>query len=659
MRSIIRIPEASILFIALAFMILILGLGCTISVTDENNDGGDHTTPSTINGDDAINLIGPLNFKYLNSPSPLPLYPPDDQMPTSNDLPKFDIVASRTSGVAPLYVFFETSKPLKAADGDVDLQATYLWSFDTTKVDPNNRYNRVSGFVAGHVFNLPGTYTVRVDVFDKNRKHGYQEITITVTPFKGTTYYVSSAGSDDNPGTFKQPFKTAKRGFEQAKPNTRILFRNGDVFPLTETELNGDGPVIISGYNDDLSKPVTTMPTLHSKAVDAEWWALSVYGNDWRIVGVKVIGDGPSFAKNRHPGGIQILGKNNLVSRCELSNLGSGFYMSGPGAVAIYETNIHDIGTYGFYVEDAAKQVSIIGNYVHHWVSDQEEHGYRMQKGSGVFIGFNVFEVNDAKSGVQIRGDSDHVVLYGNVLDRSNGVHPQAGTKPPVELQHHVVIDSNVFIGRSSPYTDLNYDNGLPFRDVAIAIAAKDIVVRNNIIFNYSVGIEVEDDRPNIDRSERIWIENNTVLSPVVGSIFISQRNALAVSIMNNVHYSTASSSNQYDKFLDLGDTPFDAKSASDHNLFFGKSWSKDMVFFGPNSTLADWQARGQDASSKFDDPGIAVIEPTGKDFAKPSTKGPVVDTAIAIGNWADANGRLRGQSSGNKPDLGAFEVAP
>jgi hypothetical protein len=244
------------------------------------------TTVDSASEEDPIHLIGPLTFTHKFSPDPLPLIPPsDDPMPETNELGNFEIVPSRTTGVAPLYVFFETSKPLKAADGDVDLQATYIWTFQKHKDEPNDRYNRVSGFVAGHVFNLPGDYKVRVDVFDKNRKHGFQETIITVSAFSGKTYYVSTDGDDNNPGTKAQPFKTAKKAFGQIKPNTRILFHNDQEFVVGETGLDGDGPVIISGYNDDLTKPVTTMPTLHSNAVEAEWWILSLYGKDWRFVG--------------------------------------------------------------------------------------------------------------------------------------------------------------------------------------------------------------------------------------------------------------------------------------------------------------------------------------------------------------------------------------
>ena len=175
-------------------------------------------------------------FLHPASPDPAPLYAPVWDMPAGPSEFPVNIVTSRNSGVGPLYVFFDASTTLLAADGKADLGATYIWSFDTSNVDADTKYERVCGFVAGHVFNSTGTYTVRLDVFDQQRRHGYGITTITVTPFSGTTYYVASTGSDTNTGTTMQsPIQTARHALlDLAKPNTRILFRNGDVFTIDQ-----------------------------------------------------------------------------------------------------------------------------------------------------------------------------------------------------------------------------------------------------------------------------------------------------------------------------------------------------------------------------------------------------------------------------------------
>jgi hypothetical protein len=323
--------------------------------------------------------------------------------------------------------------------------------------------------------------------------------------------------------------------------------------------------------------------------------------------------------------------------------LGSGFGFGGDGGHAVYETEIHNISTYGIFASDAKRQVSFIGNYFHDWKSDQQEHAYRMQSGQGYFLGFNVMEANNTKSGVQIRGNSDHVVVYSNVLDRGSGMHPQNSTS--VELEHHCIFDSNIFIGRTDPA----YTNGSTVRQNAISVGAKDIVIRNNIIYNYDSAILLEDDRPDIDQTTRVRLENNTTISPTVGSSFSTQSAALAVTMLNNIHYSTASSTNQYDKFLNLGKSTLDSASSSDYNQIFGTSWSASTTKLFGDSLIDAWQKAGQDTHSKFDDPGIAVTDPTAANFGQPKS----AMTGTRTGTWLDARGRFRSQASA----VGALEA--
>jgi hypothetical protein len=86
----------------------------------------------------------------------------------------FDVAidASRTDGVAPLSVFFDATGTPDLADGSY-VDATFAWNFDADNLDTAANYRTASGFVAAHVFEKPGTYRVRVDVYD----------TLKVTPF--------------------------------------------------------------------------------------------------------------------------------------------------------------------------------------------------------------------------------------------------------------------------------------------------------------------------------------------------------------------------------------------------------------------------------------------------------------------------------------------
>ena len=76
--------------------------------------------------------------------------------------------------------------------------------------------------------------------------------TATVTTTLGTTWYVSSSGSDANPGTVSKPFKTVQVGLNLLRPGDRLILRGGTyypsaplTFPLTGTSAY---PISVENY---------------------------------------------------------------------------------------------------------------------------------------------------------------------------------------------------------------------------------------------------------------------------------------------------------------------------------------------------------------------------------------------------------------------------
>jgi len=112
-------------------------------------------------------------------------------------------------------------------------------------------------------------------------------------------------------------------------------------------------------------------------------------------------------------------------------------------------------------------------------------------------------------SDIQIRGNTNHVVVYGNVLDRSSGFHPQNSSV--VEEVHHCACEANIFIARVDPVTGAidpayvyAHNNGGDVSGTPLGIAGHDIVIRNNLIYNYEMVVQFSNQTPLIPNSTRL-----------------------------------------------------------------------------------------------------------------------------------------------------------
>ena len=139
------------------------------------------------------------------------------------------IVPSCTSGVAPCAVFVDATSTGGLAGNDY-INAHFGWNFDRDGVDPTGKHSPTRGFVAAHVYENPGTYTITLDVVDRSGATASATAKVVVSAFSGTTYYVAEGGSNAAAGTsMNAPLATSDYAMRQkAAPNTRILLRKGD-----------------------------------------------------------------------------------------------------------------------------------------------------------------------------------------------------------------------------------------------------------------------------------------------------------------------------------------------------------------------------------------------------------------------------------------------
>lgn len=125
--------------------------------------------------------------------------------PPSGDI-AVSLVASRTSGPAPLAVHFSAIGTTTSISGVTNAFRQLLYTFDygdpgsgTWPISGGSKNSDASGPLGAHVFETPGTYTVRCTA-SRGGSSGYQEETITVTDpatvYPGTnTVYISPSAN--------------------------------------------------------------------------------------------------------------------------------------------------------------------------------------------------------------------------------------------------------------------------------------------------------------------------------------------------------------------------------------------------------------------------------------------------------------------------------
>jgi len=154
-------------------------------------------------------------------------------------------LANRLSGVAPLSVFFDTieitgvTQPPLVEGRREYADFDYTWDFDDptsgTWAESGKSKDADSGYVAGHVFETPGTYVVTVAIIDGDAVNESHDVTIVVTDpdtFYSTTNTVCVSTTGDFTGC--PVGATQVTTSSMATVNTylaadrRILFKRGE-----------------------------------------------------------------------------------------------------------------------------------------------------------------------------------------------------------------------------------------------------------------------------------------------------------------------------------------------------------------------------------------------------------------------------------------------
>src|SRR5258708_9488793 len=154
-------------------------------------------------------------------------------------------------------------------------------------------------------------------------------LTITLFSAQGATLYVSTSGSDSNPGTSAQPFRTITHAYGLAGPGTTILVLPG----VYAEDTSGWG--LHWGASGTASSPIVLQSQVRGGAVidgqNASDRNEAIYiDGSYNVVKGFEIRNGPN-------GGISIWANGNQILDNEIHNNGNPASTSGNGLDGIYD----------------------------------------------------------------------------------------------------------------------------------------------------------------------------------------------------------------------------------------------------------------------------------------------------------------------------------
>lgn len=217
------------------------------------------------------------------------------------------VIASRTSGVAPLAVFFDATGTTATATTRPFHDLEFSWTFGETglgnwaKGRPNASRNAAKGPVAAHVFETAGVYTVTVVVKDgvNTVTNSCTQITVTDpdTVYSGLNTVCIGAAVDPTPGAGGCPagadhhiqpnFTTAVNTY--LATGKRVLFKAGDTFGgTTGTTISANGPWTLGSFPVGSSAKVANTGT--NVTVIAIGSGAGLFNADGRIMDMEIDG---------------------------------------------------------------------------------------------------------------------------------------------------------------------------------------------------------------------------------------------------------------------------------------------------------------------------------------------------------------------------------
>jgi hypothetical protein len=560
------------------------------------------------------------------------------------------IEPSRTSGVAPLAVFFDATATASPVSARAFHDLSYQWDFGDsgsgTWASSGKSRNADRGPVAAHVFEKPGQYTVALTVRDMGARlvgdggidTAVKSTVITVEDpdvvFAGQQTVCASTGSDFTgcPAGAEQ-VTAAELGPLQPRlaSGKRLLLRRGDQWATTTgLVIRTPGPGLIGAFGTCVSPDARGLCANDPKVqslVDTlnviDMPAITGEKNDWRIEHISL--SGPACDQSSGTGcGTAVGGLKNvrqvLLNCLKVEGfrvgLGTGDWEIPNDDIAIVSSEVSGANVNQVYI--GASRLALLGNAFH---DSPDSHVLRVWQAHLGVIRHNVIENASTASGL-----GRHALkLHGPAADSA------------VPKTERLVVGDNSF-GASGPWPV-----AIGPQDAAANESVKDVIVENNLFRSATTSTPVQ-------ISLHIWAQDVTVRNNVfIGTGATSEYVGIDVS-RRGVEPAAA-------RVSAYNNTLFRAETAGSAVLVNAASSDvtavKNNVVWGPPAASAG-TGTVQSEANLAGGASPLFLDAPGGDFHL-GAGSPAIDTGVALPVYGDFGGVGRPQRGGW--DIGAFEA--
>jgi len=437
------------------------------------------------------------------------------------------------------------------------------------------------------------------------------------------SFYVSTAGSDSNPGTQAAPWRTVQHAADTARAGSIVNVRGGIYEELVTISVSGnanDGFITFRSYPGE-----TAVLDAGHFAPAGRQGILTIHNRSYvRIEGFEI----RNFHTAEHdlaPLGIDVSGSGSHIELLKnnvhhIQQTFPGRDKPGSGG------NGFGIAVYGTDAKTPITDLVIDGNEVHHLKTGSSESlvvngnvtNFRITHNvvhDNNNIGIDVigFErtapdpaVDQARDGVVSGNLVYNITSKGNPAyqneENSDGIYVDGGTR--ILIEQNVIHDVDFGIELASEHKDR---------------ATSYITARNNLIYHgHTAGVSIGGYAPDRGHTDHCTVANNTLYendtSATGSGEFQMQWNMADNVFENNIVYAGPRC------LMTLNRSQVDKSNPSaiiDHNLYYCVSGAQASTWAGASNTITGFdkyvEATGKDRHSHFSDPRF--VDPAKNDF--------------------------------------------